>query len=86
MHVIAQEEEDLLSRLIDIAGPNGVRVVLDPIGGPIFEPLTAAMAPGGILLEFGGLSPEPTPFPLFTVLAKTLTLCGYLVHESSAIR
>ncbi|TIL32466.1 MAG: NADPH:quinone reductase [Mesorhizobium sp.] len=81
VHVIAQSEEDLLSRLTEIAGPNGVRVVLDPIGGPIFEPLTAAMAPGGILLEFGGLSPEPTPFPLFTVLAKTLTLRGYLVHE-----
>jgi NADPH:quinone reductase-like Zn-dependent oxidoreductase len=27
------------------------------------------------------LSPEPTPFPLFAVLAKTLTLRGYLVHE-----
>ncbi|TIV46176.1 MAG: NADPH:quinone reductase, partial [Mesorhizobium sp.] len=32
-------------------------------------------------LEYGGLSPEPTPFPLFEVLAKTLTLRGYLVHE-----
>jgi len=27
------------------------------------------------------LSPEPTPFPLFAVLSKTLTLRGYLVHE-----
>ncbi|TGV56353.1 NADPH:quinone reductase, partial [Mesorhizobium sp. M2D.F.Ca.ET.160.01.1.1] len=35
----------------------------------------------GILIEYGGLSPEPTPFPLFEVLAKTLTLRGYLVHE-----
>ena len=30
------------------------------------------MARGGILIEYGGLSPEPTPFPLFAVLAKTL--------------
>ncbi|RUV90794.1 NADPH:quinone reductase, partial [Mesorhizobium sp. M5C.F.Ca.IN.020.14.1.1] len=35
----------------------------------------------GILIEYGGLSIEPTPFPLFAVLAKTLTLRGYLVHE-----
>jgi len=56
-------------------------VVLDSIGGPIFEPLTAAMSRGGILIEYGGLSPEPTPFPLFAVLSKTLTLRGYLVHE-----
>jgi len=80
-HVIAAAEEDLETRLKDITGPDGVRVVLDPIGGPIFGPLTAAMAPGGILVEYGGLSPEPTPFPLFTVLSKSLTLRGYLVHE-----
>jgi NADPH:quinone reductase-like Zn-dependent oxidoreductase len=80
-HVIASAEEDLQARLEAIAGANGVRVVFDPIGGPAFVPLTAAMARGGILIEYGALSPEPTPFPLFAVLGKTLTLRGYLVHE-----
>ena len=80
-NVIASAEEDLGARLQEIGGPEAVRVVFDPIGGPSFEPLTAAMSRGGILIEYGGLSPEPTPFPLFTVLAKTLTLRGYLVHE-----
>lgn len=79
-HVVASAEEDIEARLREIA-PQGVRVVLDAVGGPIFTPLTAAMARGGILIEYGGLSPEPTPFPLFEVLAKTLTLRGYLVHE-----
>jgi len=80
-HVVASAEEDLEARLKHIAGPDGVRVVLDPIGGPIFEPLTAAMSRGGILIEYGGLSVEPTPFPLGNVLMKCLTLRGYLVHE-----
>jgi len=80
-HVIAAAEEDVGTRLKQIAGLQGVRVVFDPIGGPLFEPLTAAMARGGILIEYGGLSREPTPFPLFTVLSKSLTLRGYLVHE-----
>jgi len=80
-HVIASAEEDLEARLRDIAGPQGVRVVLDAIGGPIVESLTAAMSRGGILIEYGGLNPEPTPFPLFAVLGKSLTLRGYLVHE-----
>ncbi|HET8728411.1 MAG TPA: zinc-dependent alcohol dehydrogenase family protein [Alphaproteobacteria bacterium] len=80
-HVVASAEEDLEARLKDIAGREGVRIVFDPIGGPIFEPLTAAMSRGGILIEYGGLSPEQTPFPLFTVLSKCLTLRGYLVHE-----
>ncbi len=39
------------------------------------------MSPGGILIEYGGLSPEPTPFPLFNALTKSLVLRGYLVHE-----
>lgn len=80
-HVIASDEEDIRSRLEEIAGANGVRMVFDAVGGPAFEPLTAAMAPGGILIEYGGLSPEPTPFPLFNTLTKSLILRGYLVHE-----
>ncbi|WP_018317515.1 zinc-dependent alcohol dehydrogenase family protein [Bradyrhizobium sp. WSM2793] len=80
-YVVASDEEDIAARLAEIAGSNGVRVVLDAVGGPAFEPLTAAMAPGGILIEYGGLSHEPTPFPLFNVLTKSLVLRGYLVHE-----
>ncbi|OBY60536.1 zinc-dependent alcohol dehydrogenase family protein [Pseudomonas sp. AU12215] len=79
--VIASEEENLRSRLLDISGKAGVRVVFDPVGGPIFEPLTAAMAEGGILIEYGGLSPEPTPFPLFEVLSRSLVLRGFRVYE-----
>jgi NADPH:quinone reductase-like Zn-dependent oxidoreductase len=80
-HVIASAEEDLEARLKEFAGADGVRVVFDAVGGPAFEPLTAAMSRGGILIEYGGLSPEPTPFPLFSVLSKNLTLRGYLIHE-----
>jgi NADPH:quinone reductase-like Zn-dependent oxidoreductase len=79
--VVVLAEEDLAARLNSIAGPQGVRVVFDAVGGPIFVPLTAAMSRGGILIEYGGLSGEPTPFPLAAVLGKTLTLRGYLVHE-----
>lgn len=80
-HVITLAEGDLAARLTEITGPQGARVVFDPVGGPIFEPLTAAMSQGGILIEYGGLSPEATPFPLFTALSKTLTLRGYRVNE-----
>ncbi|WP_426413866.1 zinc-dependent alcohol dehydrogenase family protein [Bradyrhizobium ganzhouense] len=80
-HVIASDEEDIGARLAEIASAGGVRVVLDAVGGPAFGPLTAAMSPGGILIEYGGLSPEPTPFPLFNVLTRSLALRGYLVHE-----
>jgi NADPH:quinone reductase-like Zn-dependent oxidoreductase len=80
-HVIATQEEDLVARLREITGPAGARVVFDPIGGPLVEQLTDAMAYGGILIEYGLLSGEPTPFPLFSALLKSLTLRGFIYSE-----
>ncbi len=80
-HVVATDEEDLVARVFEITHGSGARVVFDPVGGPSFGPLTASMARGGILLEYGVLSAEPTPFPLLTVLSKSLTLKGYLYTE-----
>ena len=56
-------------------------MVFDAVGGPAFLPLSAAMARGGILINYGALSQEATLFPHFNVLSKSLTLRGYLVHE-----
>jgi len=80
-HVIVSDEEDIVAAVMALTDGQGARVVFDPIGGPGFEQLTQSMARGGILLEYGALSPEPTPFPLFTVLGKSLTLKGYLYAE-----
>lgn len=80
-HVIVSDEEDIVERVMALTDGKGARVVFDPVGGPAFEALTQSMARGGILLEYGALSPEPTPFPLFTVLGKSLTLKGYLYSE-----
>ena len=80
-YVVASVEDDLAARMHSLTGGDCVRVVLDAVAGPLFEPLTAAMARGGILIEYGGLSAQPTPFPLGSVLSRSLTLRGYLVHE-----
>ncbi|WP_237442163.1 MULTISPECIES: zinc-binding dehydrogenase [unclassified Saccharibacter] len=80
-HVIVSDEEDIVERVMTLTNGQGARVVFDPVGGPSFEPLTQSMARGGILLLYGALSTEPTPFPLFTVLGKSLTLKGFLYAE-----
>jgi NADPH:quinone reductase-like Zn-dependent oxidoreductase len=76
-HVIATEEEDFVARVNEITGGKGARVIFDPIAGPFLEKLAEAAAPGGIVFQYGWLSLQPTPFPLFTVLPKGVSIRGY---------
>jgi NADPH:quinone reductase-like Zn-dependent oxidoreductase len=83
-HVIVTDEEDLVARINEITSGKGARVVFDPIGGPILEKLAAATAYQGIILEYGALASEPTPYPLFTALGKGLTIRAYTLFEVTA--
>jgi len=80
-HVIATADGDLAARVKEITGGKGARVVFDPIGGPAIAQFAEVMAVGGILLEYGALSPDDGPFPQFAVLGKSLTIKGYLYTE-----
>jgi NADPH:quinone reductase-like Zn-dependent oxidoreductase len=80
-HVVVTEEEDYESRVRQITSGKGVRVTFDPIGGPFLEQLAAAAVPGGIIVEYGRLSGQPTPFPVMPVIGKGLTLRGYTLSE-----
>ncbi len=80
-HVIATEEQDLVAEVKRITGDQGARVAFDPVGGPTVAKLVAALAMHGILFQYGALSTEPTPLPLFDLLAKCLTIRGYVLFE-----
>lgn len=80
-HVIVTDEEDLVARVNEITSGKGARIVFDPIGGRILESLAAATASKGIIFEYGALAAEPTPYPLFTALAKYLTIRAYTLFE-----
>ena len=82
--VISTEEQDLVAEVNRITTGEGARVVFDPVGGPTIGKLAEATARGGILFQYGALSPEPTPLPLFTLLAKGLTIRGYTLFEITA--
>jgi NADPH:quinone reductase-like Zn-dependent oxidoreductase len=79
--VIATETQDLVAEVQKITKGKGARVAFDPVGGPTIVKLAAALAPRGILFQYGALSPEPTPLPLFEVLGKSLTVRGYVLFE-----
>lgn len=82
-YVIASEEQDIVAEVNKITHGNGARVVFDPVGGPTLNKLADATALGGIIFQYGALSTEPTPLPLFTVLGKQLTIRGYVLFELS---
>jgi NADPH:quinone reductase-like Zn-dependent oxidoreductase len=80
-HVIATGEEDLPLRVREITGGSGARVIFDPVAGPFVEQLAQAAAPRGILIIYGGLSMEDTPFPVRPAMSKELSMRGYTLHE-----
>jgi NADPH:quinone reductase-like Zn-dependent oxidoreductase len=80
-HVVATDEQDLVVEVRRLTHDQGARIVFDPVGGPAVAKLAAAMAPRGILFQYGALSAEPTPLPLFEVLGKSLTIRGYVLFE-----
>jgi NADPH:quinone reductase-like Zn-dependent oxidoreductase len=82
-HVIAFEEEDLAARVQEITGGQGARIIFDPVGGPLLEKLAEAASVYGIIVEYGALDAKPTPYPLFTALAKWLTVRAYTLLEFS---
>jgi NADPH:quinone reductase-like Zn-dependent oxidoreductase len=85
-HVIATTEQDLVTEVPRVTGGKLPRIVFDPVGGPTVAKLAAVLAPGGILFQYGALSAEPTPLPLFDLLSKTLTIRGYLLFEFTSDR
>lgn len=80
-HVIVTDEEDLTKRALEITHNKGIRVAFDPVGGKGVTAIAKAMAPGGIIIEYGALSAEHTPFPLMESLKKGLTMKGYTLFE-----
>ena len=80
-HVIVTDEQDLVAETQKLTSGKGARIVFDPVGGPTVARLTAAMAPRGILFQYGALSTEPTPLPLFDIIGKSITIRGYILFE-----
>jgi NADPH:quinone reductase-like Zn-dependent oxidoreductase len=80
-HVIVTNEEDYTSRIREITGGSGVKVTFDPLGGPFLDQLAAAASQGGIIIEYGRLSGQPTLFPVIPVIGKGLTVRGYALGE-----
>ncbi|TMR19246.1 zinc-binding dehydrogenase [Nonomuraea turkmeniaca] len=81
--VIVADEEDVVTRVLDLTGRRGAELVFDAVAGPGVVDLAKVVAPGGTLLEYGALSGEVTPYPGFELGMPALNMRTYLVHETT---
>jgi NADPH:quinone reductase-like Zn-dependent oxidoreductase len=82
-HVIATEESDLVQEVMRITGGKGARVAFDPVGGPTFAKLIAALSFGGIAFIYGALSSEVTPLPILDMIGKVATVKAHNIWLTS---
>jgi NADPH:quinone reductase len=81
-HIIVTDNEDLVSRVMEITNGHGIDLVFDAIAGPLLDTLATVAAPGATIFVYGALSPDSvTPFPLFPALQKGLKVQGYTLFE-----
>jgi len=76
-HVLVAATQDLVAEVNRITSGKGANIVLDPVGGPLFEKLIAATAERAKVFVYGALSPEPALLPIFDVLSKLPVIKGY---------
>ena len=77
-HVVATGETDLAAAVMKITGGKGAQVAFDPVGGPYVETLAAAMAEDGVIIIYGSLRGQPTPYPHWPAAMKSLSLRGWV--------
>ncbi|WNC94220.1 zinc-dependent alcohol dehydrogenase family protein [Paraburkholderia sp. FT54] len=82
-HVIATEETDLVAQVMRITEGKGARVAFDPVGGPSFSKLLAALSFQGIAYIYGALSEDVTTLPLLDMIAKVLTVKAHNIWLTS---
>lgn len=81
--VICTEDEDLLQRVSEIAGPSGVRKAIDCVAGPVGAQVSQALTPGGEVVVYGALSTHRQTDPA----ALTIPLqARSVIYETKAVR
>ena len=72
---------DSVVEAIGKVAPAGARVFFDAVGGKLIPLLASAAPTGAVIVNYGVLDASTTELPPAVLLAKSLTLRGYLVHE-----
>ncbi|WP_129665600.1 zinc-dependent alcohol dehydrogenase family protein [Phytoactinopolyspora endophytica] len=81
--VIVTESEDVVERVLATTDGRGAEFVFDAVAGPGVRDLATVVAPDGILLVYGALSGEPTPYPAIDLGMPPLNMRTYTMLETA---
>lgn len=77
--VVSTSEDDWREQVRRHCGGEGVRVVLDSVGGAMTQDLAALLADGGTLISYGQLGSGTTPLEALPLVGRELTVRGVSV-------
>lgn len=80
-HVVVGDHSTIAEKTRDITGPAGLRLAFDPIAGRFAGALVPCMAEEGTIFIYGGLSDEPTLFDRRPMIARGISLTGYMLGQ-----
>jgi NADPH2:quinone reductase len=75
--IINYSTEDLTERARSLTGGKGVDVILEPVGGEVFNRSLAALAPFGRLVTFGQASGKPGTVDTARLMRRNAAVVGF---------
>lgn len=79
-YVIVSDEEDVPTRICEITGGRGARIVFDAVAGPSLPALIGAVAPAGIIIVYGLLAGSAPGLSLPELMLNNITLRGFAAN------
>lgn len=76
-HLIISNEESVEKRLMEITEGEGVSFVYDPIAGNFCNEYLDSLSTGAVVIIYGLLDPNPTPYPLVPLIRKKAVMDAY---------
>jgi NADPH:quinone reductase-like Zn-dependent oxidoreductase len=77
--VVATDRDSWQQHLMTAADGKPIKVVLDPVGGPLASTLAGMLANGGSLISYGDLSGEPISVPALAFSTRDVRIFGVTV-------
>ncbi|MBH5385037.1 zinc-dependent alcohol dehydrogenase family protein [Bradyrhizobium diversitatis] len=84
--IVTDEEKDIAVRILEITKGVGAKIVFDAVAGSGILELAKATARDGLIMIYGNLAPEPTPFPIYEAWGqgaqgKPFKMMGYTMFS-----